>query len=57
MKLIYMAVAWFAISILLLVIGFLTKKNKLKKIGSVLMILLAVLIIMFFFYSIYEMEE
>lgn len=57
MKLIYMAVAWFAISILLLVIGFLTKKNKLKKIGSVLIIILAVLIIMFFFYSIYEMEE
>lgn len=57
MKLIYMAIAWFAISILLMIIGFFTKKDKLKKIGSILIIILAVLIIMFFFYSIYEMEE
>ena len=57
MKLVYMAIAWFAISIILWLIGFFTKKDKLKKIGSILIIILAVLIIMFFFYSIYEMDE
>ena len=57
MKLLIIAVAWFAISIILWIIGFFTKKDKLKKIGSYLIIILAVLIIMFFFYSIYEMEE
>lgn len=57
MKLIYITIAWFAISIVLWIIGFFTKKQLLRKIGSTLIIILAVLIIMFFFYSIYEMEE
>ncbi|MBR3613893.1 MAG: hypothetical protein IKL55_01790 [Clostridia bacterium] len=57
MKLVYIAIVWFAISIMLWIIGVFTKKTMLKKIGSTLIIVLAVLIIMFFFYSIYEMEE